>query len=131
MFYYLLGQFTPLDKIYCENDIPIIIQYNQPLIKLPDNNYLSIRFIDIKSDSLMMKAGNTYETIINIMTLSPDAFAFYQKNDFISLFPKEHLYEIGDTKKVLATFQILDYLIDNTTNINYYHYNRLLKEWHK
>ena len=131
MFYYLLGQFTPLGKIYCENDIPIIIQYNQPLIKLPDNNYLSIRFIDIKSDSLMMKAGNTYETIINITTLSPEAIAFYQKKDFISLFSKEYLYEIGNTKEVLATFQIIDYLIDNTTNINYYHYNRLLKEWHK
>lgn len=131
MFYYLLGQFTPLGKIYCENDIPIIIQYNQPLIKLPNDNYLSIRFIDIKSDSLMMKAGNTYETIINIMTLSPDALAFYQKKDFISLFPQEYLYKIGSTKEVLATFQIIDYLVDNTTNINYYHYNRLLKECHK
>ena len=131
MFYYLFGELTPLSKIYSDYDIPVIIQHNQPLIKLPDNNYLSIRFIDIKSDSLMMKAGNTYETIINIITLYPDAFAFYQKKDFISLFPKEHLYEIGDTKKVFATFQILDYLIDNTTNINYYHYNRLLKEWHK
>lgn len=131
MFYYLFGELTPLSKIYSDYDIPVIIQHNQPLIKLPDDNYLSIRFIDIKSDSLMMKAGNTYETIINIITLSPDAFAFYQKKDFISLFSQEHLYEIGDTKKVFATFQILDYLIDNTTNINYYHYNRLLKEWYK
>lgn len=131
MFYYLFGELTPLSKIYSDYDIPVIIQHNQPLIKLPNDNYLSIRFIDIKSDSFRMKAGNTYETIINITTLSPEAIEFYQKKDFISLFPKEHLYEIGDTKKVFATFQILDYLIDNTTNINYYHYNRLLKQWHK
>lgn len=131
MFCYLFGELTPLSKIYSDYDIPVIIQHNQPLIKLSDDNYLSIRFIDIESDSSRMKTGNTYETIINIITLSPDAFAFYQKKDFISLFPKEHLYEIGDTKKVFATFQILDYLIDNTTNINYYHYNRLLKQWHK
>ena len=57
MFYYLFGKFTPLDKIYCDNDIPILIEHNQPLIQLPDDNYLSIRFIDIKSDSLKMKLG--------------------------------------------------------------------------
>ena len=28
-----------------------------------------------------MKVGNTYETIINIITLSPEALAFYQKKD--------------------------------------------------
>lgn len=131
MFYYLFGELTPLSKIYSDYDIPVIIQHNQPLIKLPDDNYLSIRFIDIKSDSLRMKTGNTYETIMNITTLSPEAIVFYQKKDFISLFPQEYLYEIGNTKEIFATFQIIDYLIDNTTNINYYHYNRLLKEWHK
>ena len=131
MFYYLFGELTPCGKIYSDDAIPTLIEHNQPLIKLPDDNYLSIRFIDIKSDSLRMKAGNTYEAIINIITLSPEALAFYQKKDFISLFPQEYLYKIGSIKEVLATFQIIDYLIDNTTNINYYHYNRLLKEWHK
>ena len=129
MFYYLFGKLTPLDKIYCDDDILTLIEHNQPLIQLPDDNiYLSIRFIDIKSDSLKMKLGNNYETIINITTLSEEAIAFYHKKDFISLFPKEYLYKIGTIQKTLAQFKIMDYLIDNTTNINYYHYNRLLKQ---